>query len=260
MRSSQIQPAAGTAIGSRGPETATAAVRWNTVTWAAWKGRARGSSGSLVHPVLITADPLAGEVDPLRPFGRAATRARRDVSMPAISGMFGRLRKPTAVITARERIVRAPSRPTTAISPTRRRPRPRSSTAPQSRTGCPGAGRTRQRPSRSNVHALPPLAEQVRVGKSTPNRCGRRSGRGRVDAGAGIAISFHQVPPTPAFFSITAIDRESAWRSYRRRRSARPGMPAPITVTVKSFSPGRISRAPASAATAPPGRAPISST
>ena len=36
-------------------------------------------------------------------------------SVPAILGMFGRLRKPTAVITARERIVRAPSGPSMSI-------------------------------------------------------------------------------------------------------------------------------------------------
>ena len=36
--------------------------------------------------------------------------------MPGISGVFGRLRKPTAVITAFERSVRLPSGPSTVIS------------------------------------------------------------------------------------------------------------------------------------------------
>ena len=37
-------------------------------------------------------------------------------SMPGMSGMFGRLRKPTAVITACERSVRRPSGPSTVMS------------------------------------------------------------------------------------------------------------------------------------------------
>ena len=39
-----------------------------------------------------------------------------NVSMPGMSAMFGRLRKPTAVITPFERKVRSPSGPRTLIS------------------------------------------------------------------------------------------------------------------------------------------------